>query len=917
MLGKFLHVWIFLTLATTASAQTQNLFFTPPVLTSATGVTAGTAAVDINGDGKLDLLFTDGTVLLSKADGTYRAGTPWCTIAQTYCSQPGLPVLVATADFNQDGKPDIAVAISNFVFVLLGKGDGTFQAAVSSVTGSSGTTIAVADVNGDGKPDVLLVGGTGAIPVLLGKGDGTFQAAIAGPSLNNQQFVAAADLNGDHKIDILGGSALTSGSPVLNVYTGNGDGTFSNTPIVTNPGVPQVGSTSVDWQAADIDGDGKLDVVISLSTFGAALQQPQATYVALGKGDGTFGTPTQISSRGGLISVGDFNGDGVPDLALVGPDIDILIGTGGGQFTLKESYFAGFSITRAIIGDFNGDGKADAFVGTALLLGNGDGTLKANPVSYFTSTVTPSALADFNGDGKADLAVAGISGITINILTGDGTGRFAPGFASPTLSATLGIVDLKAVDLTGDGKIDLVATTSTANEPGWAVYLLAGNGDGTFEAPVAVTQSSQFFVGVTRLADLNNDHKLDLIVSDNSGAINVFLGNGDGSFTPSNAFFSGLVGAAGFVTGDFNGDGKTDLIVGVGNGLSFFPGKGDGTFGTPVSATTLIGGVTAVGDFNGDGILDLCALNVVVLGNGDGTFKAGSIIANSSQPVYYSNAVDLNGDGKIDLVGSSAGQNGEQVLQYALGNGDGTFTPVVLEHSLSQLAFRGQVVGDVNGDGRPDIVFSFIGGFISLLNTQPPAAPDFVPTVTSPTSSTVSAGQSATFGFNVGASGSFANTVNFTCSGAPAKSTCTVSPTSAMVSGTTQVPIKVTVTTTAGSLNLPVLFLQTPISPRPLSVPLEILASLAIALAAVTMLAGARQKLAVVRFRAVPMACCLVLVASMLMIACGGGSSPSGSQQPPPASGTASGSYTIKVTGTAGSGASAVSHTVTFTLMVQ
>jgi hypothetical protein len=330
MLRKIVHVWIFLALAATASAQTQSLFFTPATLTSTTGVTGGTAAVDINGDGKLDLLFVDGTVLLSKADGTYQAGTPWCTNAQTYCSQPGLPVLVATGDFNQDGKADIAVATSNFVFVLLGKGDGTFQAAVSSATGSAATTIVVADVNGDSKPDVLLTGGTGPITVLLGKGDGTFQSGIAGPNLSglNLGFIAAADLNGDHKVDILA-EAVNSASPNLSVFTGNGDGTFSNTPIVTNSGVPQNSNANIDVQVADMDGDGKLDVVISqfpapnplISLVAIPFDptaQPQATYLAHGNGDGTFGTATQITSRGGLISVGDFNGDGVADLALVG-----------------------------------------------------------------------------------------------------------------------------------------------------------------------------------------------------------------------------------------------------------------------------------------------------------------------------------------------------------------------------------------------------------------------------------------------------------------------------------------------------------------------------------------------------------------------------------------------------------------------
>src|SRR5579863_4747613 len=118
MLRKIVPVWMFLVFAVTASAQTQNLFFQPQTLPATNGNSSGVAVADFNGDGKLDVAYPDGTLWLSKADGTYQTGTPWCTSGQPYCAASA----VLTADFNSDGKADLVVATSNLVWVLLGKG---------------------------------------------------------------------------------------------------------------------------------------------------------------------------------------------------------------------------------------------------------------------------------------------------------------------------------------------------------------------------------------------------------------------------------------------------------------------------------------------------------------------------------------------------------------------------------------------------------------------------------------------------------------------------------------------------------------------------------------------------------------------------------------------------------------------------
>jgi hypothetical protein len=334
---------------------------------------------------------------------------------------------------------------------------------------------------------------------------------------------------------------------------------------------------------------------------GAALAQTFATPLAYAVG----------SSPSGMVE-GDFNGDGIPDLASAnnnGNNVSILLGTGGGAFAAAVNYPAGNDPFDLAVGDFNGDGKLDLAVvnfqdGTvSILLGNGDGTFQPQ-VTYATG-LFPYAVAvgDFNGDGNLDLVVTNGAYDTVGILLGNGDGTFQAQVTYATGTQPFGVV---VGDFNGDGKLDLAVTNINDN----TVSILLGNGDGTFQAQIA------YAVGANprsvALGDFNGDGKLDLaVVNQNDNTVSILLGNGDGSFRTQVTYPVGT-GAVGAAVGDFNGDGIPDLAVSNVNDdtVSILPGNGDGTFGAQITyATGLAPDGVVAGDFNGDGNTDLAVAN--------------------------------------------------------------------------------------------------------------------------------------------------------------------------------------------------------------------------------------------------------------------------------------------------------------------
>jgi uncharacterized repeat protein (TIGR01451 family) len=317
------------------------------------------------------------------------------------------------------------------------------------------------------------------------------------------------------------------------------------------------------------------------------------------------------------VAVGDFNGDGKADLALVnvnggnGGSVSVLLGNGDGTFQAAVTYSAGASSESLAVGDFNGDSKADLAVvsgfGVSILLGNGDGTFQA-AVTYTSGSLgqggggTSVAVGDFNGDGKADLVVSNSNNNNLAVLLGNGDGTFQ----TPVNYAVSTPISVAVGDFNGDGKADVAVANYLAD----TVSVLLGNGDGTFQA--AVSSNSGNLPQFVAVGDFNGDGKPDLAAANlNSGTVSVLLGKGDGTFQPA---ISNTVGTAPvcITVGDLNGDGKADLAVAnfSSNNVSVLIGKGDGTFQPIVNYTAGTSPRSiVVEDFKGDGVSDLAIAN--------------------------------------------------------------------------------------------------------------------------------------------------------------------------------------------------------------------------------------------------------------------------------------------------------------------
>jgi hypothetical protein len=581
-------------------------------------------------------------------------------------------------------------------------------------------------------------------------------------------WACAADVNGDGNVDLI----CANYGKTLTVLTNNGSGGF-----VTS-GTYNVGGSPKSVCAADVNGDGKMDLICANSGYGP---NDNSLTVLTNNGSGGFVTASTngLDSSPNIICAADVNGDGKVDLICANSSSGdmpmVLTNNGSGGFVLASSPGLGSGPSSLCVADVNGDGKMDLIFGQdngnnaptlTILTNNGSGGFAlASFISVGSERSMPNFVCavDVNGDGKVDLisANSGISGDpTLTVLTNDGSGGFA---ASGTYDLGEHPVPVCA-DVNGDGKIDLICANFAYGPDGSTLSILTNNGTGGFVLASKNSLDDNRISSVIA-ADVNGDGKMDLICVNNAGL--TVLTNASVMMVPTKVSIAASLNASqlssgtaplarmshatdaisykGFIAAfstnvgsypksicaaDVNGDGNADLICssseGINGTLTVLTNNGSGGF--MASGTYIVGSSpqsVCAADVNGDGKVDLiCASSegvhgtlTVLTNNGSGGFVLASSLSlanGTGMPdpprgvprmgSYPSSvcAADVNGDGKLDLICANSGNPGVNTLTVFTNNGTGGF---VIASTLIVGGNPDSVcAADVNGDGKMDLI---------------------------------------------------------------------------------------------------------------------------------------------------------------------------------------------------------------------
>ena len=583
--------------------------------------------------------------------------------------------------------------------------------------------LTIGDVNRDGSPDVV-AGSAAGVVLLLAQNPGQFAPGrvIPVPVACPVPDLVLGDFDRDGLPDLAVYCPLAG---KLFTYRGAGDGTFSAPSRFDAP----IANAARGLAVADLDQDGVPDLVLG---------QDGKVAVLIGNGDGNFhaGAELNIASlspsfaRPVALTIADFNGDGIPDIATANlvdnDDVSIFLGLGGGSFAPEVKLLTHDRPHDIVAVDFDGDGNMDLAVpcDSGLLLFSGDGHGAFRPGPQFRSDSRPLsvAVADLNGDGLPDFAVGNYYGGSISVVLNSPDGTLRQVNTIPSIGDAYSVA---LADLNGDSLPDVVASSYS----GSSALFAAGRGAGNFDQPVyfGAYPANSFLTrkaeggGGDKFAVVLQGRRLIHVVDRNSATVNKIFRDD----YPLEAVFA-----------DLNGDGIEDLaLITVpawrGEDVDFhasirvLPGLGDGRFDgeivTPIDSPAQQGFASlssrfllmTAGDFDGDGVQDLAIVNQplqelqIYRGNGDGTFALTQRFPAISGHALA--AADFNGDGVQDLATL------EDRVNVYLGNRAGDMIKAGSVEGC-QFGSGGLGKGDFNGDGAPDLLLNCESETTILLN---------------------------------------------------------------------------------------------------------------------------------------------------------------------------------------------------------
>jgi hypothetical protein len=579
--------------------------------------------VDWNHDGRMDLIAVGTssiTTMLSSGDGTF-------TQTKTSITKDIVSgvTAVALADFNLDGKGDLALGVprnaNGALRVFHGNADGTFaELSPEMALPRRPRGFAAADLTNDGFVDLAIADGANAT-LLHGKGNGTFQPPAPLLAISSLAILAD-DFDGDHRADILVGSALSLstrtgqwldtsiGSPsgaadldgdgkvdVLSgsvVYRGKGDGTFTN--------VSAGAAVAAGHAFADFNLDGLLDVAAGNGT--------NEVYFRFGLGGARLsGLGSTMASRSlaRFLLVGDINEDGRDDVITgAGGDLRFFTSAADGSLVHQGSYEPAAPLIGAALGDFNEDGRLDLLLASlGLLLGRGDGTFaNALPIPG-NSLGNPGVTGDFNGDGNLDMATSDGQDAVIRRFLGDGKGAFSMETTPiPTEANTLAVADFNR-----DGRDDLAAVGgfSGSSSPAGATALrlvLSGQ-------PTSILLEEDVLSSAVQAADVDRDGQPDILyLAESTNELVILAGNGNGTFREARRFpVEAGHEYASITVADFTADGLPDILVNRRDAEAvLYSQTASGSFSEKLRLRQGGWYGSSAGDFDGDGHVDLALM---------------------------------------------------------------------------------------------------------------------------------------------------------------------------------------------------------------------------------------------------------------------------------------------------------------------